>query len=61
MNHCENATKIREAILLRENIAVVYDVDVVSSIPMLEMDKVETSLSSLLGDVGGRWLPCEKE
>ena len=34
------------------NVAVVYDVDVVSSIPMLEMEKVETSLSSLLGDVG---------
>ena len=31
------------------NVAVVYDVDVVSSIPML---KVETSLSSLLDDVG---------
>ena len=34
------------------NVAVVYDVDVVSSVPMLEMEKVETSLSSLLGDVG---------
>ena len=35
------------------NVAVVYDVDVDSSIPMLEMEKVETSLSSLLRDVGG--------
>ena len=34
------------------NVAVVYDVGVVSSFPMLEMEKVETSLSSLLGDVG---------
>ena len=34
------------------NIAVLYDVDVVSSIPMLQMEEVETSLSSLLGDVG---------
>ena len=34
------------------NVAVVYDVDVVSSIPMLQMEKVETSLSLLLGDVG---------
>ena len=34
------------------NVAVVYDVDVVTSIPMLEMEKVETSLSSLLRDVG---------
>ena len=34
------------------NVAVVYDVDVVSSIPMLEMERVETSLSSILRDVG---------
>ena len=34
------------------NVAVVYDVDVVSSVPMLVMEKVETSLSSLLYDVG---------
>ena len=34
------------------NVAVVYDVDVVSSIPMLEMEKVEASLSSILRDVG---------
>ena len=34
------------------NVAVVYDVDVVSSIPMLELEKVETSLSSILRDVG---------
>ena len=37
------------------NVAVVYDVYVVTSIPMLEMEKVETSLSSLsslLRDVG---------
>ena len=34
------------------NVAVVYDVDVGSSIPLLEVEKVETSLSSLLRDVG---------
>ena len=34
------------------NVAVVFDVDVVSSVPMLEMEKVETSLSSILRDVG---------
>ena len=34
------------------NVAVVYDANVVSSIPMLEMETVETSLSSLLDDVG---------
>ena len=33
------------------NVAVVYDVDVVSSIPISYMEKVET-LSSLLCDVG---------
>ena len=33
------------------NVAVVFDVDVVSSIPMLEMEKVETSLLSILRDV----------
>ena len=36
------------------NVAVVYEVDVVSSIPILYMEKVETSLSSLLCDVGDR-------
>ena len=34
------------------NVAVVYDVDVVSPIPLLELEKVETSLSSVLRDVG---------
>ena len=34
------------------NIAVVYDVDIVSSVSVLEMEKVETSLSSILRDVG---------
>ena len=36
------------------NVAVVYEVDVFSSIPILYMEKVETSLSSLLCDVGDR-------
>ena len=36
------------------NVAVLYDVDVLSSIPILHMEKVETSLSSLLCDVGDR-------
>ena len=36
------------------NVAVVYEVGVVSSIPILYMEKVETSLSSLLCDVGDR-------
>ena len=36
------------------NVAVVYYVDIISSIPMLGMEKVETSLSSLLCDVGDR-------
>ena len=36
------------------HIAVVYDVDVLSSIPILYMEKVETSLPSLLCDVGDR-------
>ena len=34
------------------NVAAVYDVGVVSSVPILVMEKVETSLSSLLCDVG---------
>ena len=34
------------------NVAVVYDVDVGSTVPTLVMEKVETSLSSLLHDVG---------
>ena len=34
------------------NVAVVYDVDIVSSIPMLEMEEVKSSLSSLLCDLG---------
>ena len=34
------------------NVAVVYFVDVVSCIPMLEMERVETSLSSLLCALG---------
>ena len=42
------------------NIAVVYDVDVVSSVPMLEMEKVETSLSSLLGDVADMFTVRER-
>ena len=36
------------------NVAVVYEVDVLSSMPILHMEKVETSLSSLLCDVGNR-------
>ena len=36
------------------NVAVVYDVDVLSSMPILHMEKVETSLMSLLCDVGDR-------
>ena len=36
------------------NVAVVYYVDSISSIPVLEMEKVETPLSSLLCDVGDR-------
>ena len=43
------------------NVTVVYDVDVVSSVPILEIEKLEKSLSSLLGDVGAIWLPCELE
>ena len=34
------------------NVAVVYHVDVASTVPTLMMEKVETSLSSLLHDVG---------
>ena len=34
------------------NVAVVYHVDVVPTVPTLVMEKVETSLSSLLNDVG---------
>ena len=34
------------------NVAVVYAVDIVSSIPVLMMEKVESSLSSILRDVG---------
>ena len=34
------------------NVAVVYDVEVISSVAMLELEKVETSLSAILCDVG---------
>ena len=36
------------------NIAVIYDVGILRSVPMLVMERVETSLSSLLLDVGDR-------
>ena len=36
------------------NVAVVYEMDVRSSMPILHMEKVETSLMSLLCDVGDR-------
>ena len=34
------------------NVAILYDVDVDSTVPTLVMEKMETSLSSLLHDVG---------
>ena len=39
---------------MHANVAVIYDVDVLRSVPMLVMERVETSLSSLLLDVGDR-------
>ena len=39
------------AVCSHANVTVVYDVDVLLSVPMLVMEKVETSLSSLLRDV----------
>ena len=39
---------------MHANVAVIYDVGILRSVPMLVMERVETSLSSLLLDVGDR-------
>ena len=44
--------KLSSSVCRHANIADVYDVDIVSSLPTLGMEKVETPLSSLLVDVG---------
>ena len=43
---------LRPPVCSHVNVAVVYDMNVISSVPTLVTEKVETSLSSLLYDVG---------